>query len=147
MLVTAHLCNTKSSNGNKLIEIKYECVISRLASYELQCLDQALSWLFTGSRKTDDINSNTKPWGGKPLTSPCFWGFWVLNNFILPGWICTKNFMPHCYPKIKYYCIMKLQLDTSESRLSASLIGYFWIYLLSLGERRWFCVKRWCIIF
>lgn len=74
-LLMSDLCNTRSSNGNKSIKIKYEHVIaflSRLASYELQCLDQALSWFYTSSRKTDDSNPNIKSSGVNPLSTPCF---------------------------------------------------------------------------
>lgn len=148
ILVTSHLCNPRSSNGNKLIKIKYEHVIAFLAmlvSYELQYLDQVLSWLFTGSRRTDDIKSNIRPSGGKPLTSPWFWGFWVLNNFVLPGWISTKNFMPHCHPKIEF--IASWNCSYILLRIGFQLLSYFWIYLLSLGERGWFFIKRWCVIF
>lgn len=54
IVLMSDLCHTRSPNGNTLIKIKYEHVIaflSRWASYELRCWDQALSWLYNGSRK------------------------------------------------------------------------------------------------
>jgi len=68
-------CNIRSSNGNKYVTIKYEHVtafLSRLASCELQCLDEDLSWLYSGSRKIDDTKSNIKLLGEKTLSTPCF---------------------------------------------------------------------------
>lgn len=64
---------TRPTNGNKLIKIKYKHVIvllSRLAGYER--VDRALSWLYTGSRKTDDSSSDVNSSAVKPISTPSF---------------------------------------------------------------------------